>query len=58
MSPSGALLVKTRAERYSDVERHIRERHSYETPQIVCIKLDAGLPGYLLWIDENTAPSA
>ncbi|HEY3326072.1 MAG TPA: divalent-cation tolerance protein CutA [Novimethylophilus sp.] len=48
------VLIKTTAERYAEVERLIRERHPYELPEIICVPVNAGLPAYLQWIDDET----
>ncbi len=48
------LLIKTTAERYSDLERLIRERHPYELPEIIAVPITAGLPGYLAWVRDQT----
>ena len=47
-------FLKTRAGLYETVEARIRELHSYEVPEIICVPVDKGLPEYLAWIDENT----
>jgi periplasmic divalent cation tolerance protein len=47
-------LVKTRQERYDEVERTIRELHSYETPEIVATPIVAGSPAYLQWLNDET----
>jgi periplasmic divalent cation tolerance protein len=53
--PEWRLAVKTTAERYLEVERHIRERHSYETPEIVRVSIDGGSAEYLRWIEGSVA---
>jgi len=45
------LTAKIMADRYPDVERHIRERHSYELPEIVSVRVEGGLPEYLRWLE-------
>lgn len=44
--------IKTRHDRYHDVERAIRELHSYEEPEIVAVPVVAGSRGYLRWLIE------
>lgn len=51
--PEWRLAIKTTAERFEALERHIKERHSYETPEIVRIEIDGGSREYLRWIDES-----
>ena len=47
------LAVKTTAERYEALARHIKDRHSYETPEIVRIDIQGGSAEYLRWIEET-----
>jgi periplasmic divalent cation tolerance protein len=48
------VLVKTRAERYAEVEAAIRARHPYELPEIVAVTIDDGYAPYLRWIADET----
>ncbi len=48
------LLLKTRQELYSELEKAIVSVHSYETPEILLLPTSQGLPAYLDWIDEVT----
>ena len=47
-------FLKTRAGLYEAVEARVRELHSYEVPEIICVPVEKGLPEYLALIDENT----
>lgn len=49
------LLIKTKETLYAQVEKLIKENHSYEVPQIVKLPINGGLPDYLNWISEETA---
>ncbi len=51
------VAIKTRAERYADVEALIVARHPYELPEILGVPLTHGLSRYLDWIAEETAPA-
>jgi len=51
--PEWRLTAKTTLDRYEAVERHIRERHPYETPEIVRLPIDGGSAEYLRWIQES-----
>jgi periplasmic divalent cation tolerance protein len=53
-TPELLLLVKTRADRYDELEAFIREHHSYDVPEILQVPVVAGFAPYLAWIDENT----
>jgi periplasmic divalent cation tolerance protein len=50
------LIVKTRRARYPELEEAILRHHPYETPEIVLLPIETGLPSYLAWIDKSTAP--
>ena len=46
--------VKTRSERYADVEAAIRALHPYELPEIVVVCLADGYAPYFRWIADAT----
>jgi periplasmic divalent cation tolerance protein len=48
------LTIKTRADLFEAVVAAIRERHSYENPEIIAVPVIAGSDAYLTWIDDNT----
>lgn len=48
------LFCKIKSVDYADVEAAIRVLHSYETPEIVEIAIENGLPAYLQWIASTT----
>jgi periplasmic divalent cation tolerance protein len=48
------VVVKTRPERYADVEAAIRAHHPYELPEIVAVPVTEGLAPYLQWIADET----
>ena len=49
------VVVKTRPERYAEVEAAIRAGHPYELPEIVAVPVTDGLAPYLQWIADETA---
>lgn len=49
------VVFKTTAERYPALERHIREHHGYDVPEIILIPIVAGNPSYLTWVGTETA---
>ena len=53
------LLIKTTRAAYPRLETAIRAHHPYELPEIIAVSVDAGLPGYLQWVAQETssAPS-
>ena len=51
------MLIKTTRERYAALEAAIREAHPYELPEIVAVPIERGLPAYLAWLADETAPT-
>lgn len=48
------LLIKSKATDYDEIEKCIRDNHTYEVPEIIRIPIEAGFLGYLNWISEVT----
>jgi len=46
--------AKTRKELYSQVEKAIKEVHSYDVPEILAVAITDGLEGYKDWIACET----
>lgn len=44
------LLAKTTSDRFEDLDRTVREIHSYETPEIVALPVTAVSGPYLKWL--------
>lgn len=51
------LLLKARTDLYEQIESHILEKHSYDTPEVLRLDVAQGSPGYLSWISSVSAPS-
>ena len=47
------LIIKTTAAAFERVRDVIRELHSYELPECVCVSIEDGSPEYLKWIGES-----
>lgn len=47
------LLMKTRADRYAELETAIQELHPYEVPEVIAIPIERGSQAYLSWVDES-----
>lgn len=47
------LLLKVSGERIAALQARLPELHSYECPELICLRIDAGLPEYLQWICEQ-----
>jgi periplasmic divalent cation tolerance protein len=48
------LVCKIKKSDYADAAAEIRAMHTYETPEIVQIPIEAGSADYLAWIDAVT----
>lgn len=47
------LIIKTRQDKFSQLEALIQQHHPYELPEIVAVPINTGLTGYLNWIDQS-----
>lgn len=50
------LLIKSRQNRYPELEQQLRSLHPYEVPEIIAASIENGLPDYLTWIDSCLKP--
>lgn len=51
------LIIKTSKERFSDLEKRVRELHSYAVPEVIALPVIEGSDGYLRWLKEQVAPN-
>ena len=54
--PEWVLLAKTRTARFDQLQAFIRQRHSYDTPEILQLPISGGSADYLRWLADSTAP--
>lgn len=47
------MILKTTIARYQMLETRIRTLHSYEVPEVVCLRVVDGLPTYLRWVEQS-----
>jgi periplasmic divalent cation tolerance protein len=47
------LLIKTHQSVYPALEQRLAAAHPYELPEILAVSVEAGLAGYLRWIEAN-----
>jgi periplasmic divalent cation tolerance protein len=52
------MIIKTTAERYAAAELRIKELHSYTTPEVIALRLEAGSAAYLEWLSGSTSDGA
>lgn len=50
------LILKTSGSHVPALKKWIRENHSYESPELIVLPIEDGLPGYLKWIDQSVSP--
>ena len=48
------MIIKTTDDRYPELERRVKELHSYTTPEIVAIRIEQGSEDYLAWLRKST----
>jgi len=51
------LLIKSHQQMCHTIQQSIHEIHPYETPEILSIKIDNGLPAYLAWLEDSLDPA-
>ena len=44
------LLAKTTSDKFDELDRAVREIHSYDTPEIVALPVNAASESYLNWL--------
>jgi len=47
------LLIKTTRDRLASLEQAIKARSSYELPEVVAVRVDAGSAAYLQWVQAS-----
>ena len=50
------VLMKTRKQDWAALLSRLHELHPYETPELVALRIAAGAPRYMAWLDEALAP--
>jgi periplasmic divalent cation tolerance protein len=49
------VLLKTRKQDWPALMSRLHELHPYETPECVAVRIAAGSPRYMAWLDEMLA---
>jgi periplasmic divalent cation tolerance protein len=50
------LMIKSKLDRFTELEAKIRELHSYEVPEIIALPILQGSYSYLQWISQQVTP--
>ncbi len=48
------MIIKTTSVRYPELERRVKELHSYSTPEVIALRVEQGSEQYLNWLREST----
>lgn len=49
------MIIKTEQNRIPEVEQSIRQLHTYQTPELIAVPIEYGMPEYLDWISRSLA---
>ena len=49
-------LMKTRKQDWPALMARLHELHPYDTPECVAVRIAAGAPGYMAWLESQLAP--
>ena len=47
------MIVKTKTDRVKEIEKRVKQLHSYEVPCVIEFKIGEGSAEYLKWIEES-----
>ena len=50
------VLLKTRKQDWPALISRLHELHSFDTPECVAVRIAAGAPRYMAWLEEALAP--
>jgi periplasmic divalent cation tolerance protein len=56
--PEVLVLLKSRKQDWPALLSRLHELHPYETPECIAVRIAAGAPKYLAWLEEALAPEA
>ena len=51
-------VMKTRKQDWPALMGRLHELHSYETPECVAVRIAAGAPRYMAWLEEQLEPGS
>jgi periplasmic divalent cation tolerance protein len=47
------MIIKTTDDRYAELERRVKELHSYTTPEVIALEIEQGSAEYLKWLRDS-----
>ena len=51
------VMMKTRKQDWTALLSRLHELHPYETPELIAVRVAAGAPKYMAWLEEVLAAS-
>jgi periplasmic divalent cation tolerance protein len=55
-TPEVVVLMKTRKQDWTALVSRLHELHPYGTPECVAVRIAAGAPKYMAWLEDALAP--
>lgn len=56
--PEVMVLMKTRKQDWTALISRLHELHPYDTPECVAVRIAAGAPKYMAWLESALEPEA
>ena len=56
--PEVVVLMKTRKQDWTALISRLHELHPYQTPECVAVRIAAGAPAYMAWLESALEPEA
>ena len=50
------VLMKSRKQDWTALVSRLHDLHPYDTPECIAVRIAAGAPKYMAWLDEALAP--
>jgi periplasmic divalent cation tolerance protein len=50
------VIMKTRKQDWSALQSRLHEMHPYDTPECIAIRMAAGAPKYMEWLEASLEP--
>ena len=50
-------FFKTTTNRLAAFQEKLKTLHPYDVPELICLRIDDGLPAYLRWVKESCLPT-
>ena len=52
------IVIKTTEKCLADLEKEVKQLHSYDVPEFIALPISAGSREYLAWVSESVKPAA